>query len=118
MIKGVHAMVYTSEPEATRAFFRDKLKLPYTDVGQGWLVFDVPGGTIGCHPVQQEGGSSAPHGTWGISFYCDDIHATVAELKERGVEFAGDVKNVGFGLAILLHAPGGLSVMLYQPLYR
>ena len=42
MIKGVHTMFYSSDPEATRAFLRDKLRFPHTDVGGGWLIFDLP----------------------------------------------------------------------------
>ena len=38
MIRGVHTMFYTSEPEALRAFLRDMLGFPATDVGGGWLV--------------------------------------------------------------------------------
>ncbi len=36
MIKGVHAMFYSSEVEELRAYVRDKLGLPATDVGGGW----------------------------------------------------------------------------------
>ena len=44
MIKGVHTMFYTSEENELRAFIRDKLGLPATDVGGGWLIFDLPEG--------------------------------------------------------------------------
>ena len=42
MIKGVHTMFYSSRPDELRAFFRDKLRFPFTDVGGGWLIFDLP----------------------------------------------------------------------------
>src|ERR1700723_2431243 len=77
MIQGVHTMFYTSEPEAFRAFLRDKLKFPYTDVGGGWLIFDMPEADMGCHPADPEHGG--PSGLQSISFYCDDIEKTVAE---------------------------------------
>jgi len=35
MIKGVHTMFYSSEPEGRRAFLCDELGFPYTDVGDG-----------------------------------------------------------------------------------
>lgn len=36
MIKGLHTMFYSSQPEELRAFLRDKLGLTsYTDVGDG-----------------------------------------------------------------------------------
>src|SRR5262245_22055820 len=87
MIRGLHAMFYTSEPEALRAFLRDKLGIPAADVGGGWLIFDMPEADLGCHPADPNDG--APSGTPNISFYCDDIKTTVAELTARGVEFTG-----------------------------
>ena len=41
MIKGVHTMFYTSEPEEFRAFIRDKLGFPATDVGGGRLYMTI-----------------------------------------------------------------------------
>ena len=116
MIKGVHTMFYSAEPEALRAFIRDKLRFPSTDVGDGWLIFDIPQAEMGCHPADAEHG--APSGTHDISFYCDDLKKTVSELKARGVEFIGDVSDAGFGLTIRFKMPGNLEVLLYQPRYK
>lgn len=115
MIRGVHAMFYTSEPEAARAFFRDKLGFPAHDVGNGWLIFDLPEADLGCHPADAENG--APSGTHDVSFYCDDIEQTVAELTARGVEFTGPVADHGYGLVTHFRVPGGFDVQLYQPRY-
>ncbi len=114
MIRGVHTMFYSSEPEAFRAFLRDKLGFPATDVGGGWLIFDLPEADMGCHPIDKE---SQPSGTHDISFYCDDIHATVADLRSRGVEFTQPVADQGYGLVTYLKVPGGFEVRLYQPRY-
>jgi len=115
MITGVHTMFYTSEPEKLRDFIRDKLRFPHTDVGQGWLIFDLPEAEMGCHPADPAQGQ--PSGTHQISFYCDDIQATVAELKGRGVEFTGDVEDHGYGLVTHFRMPGEIVVQLYQPRY-
>lgn len=115
MIRGVHTMFYTSEPDALRAFLRDKLGLPATDVGQGWLIFNLPEADMGCHPADPE--NDAPSGTHDISFYCDDIKKTVAELKSRGVEFTDPVADHGYGFVTHFKVPGGFSVQLYQPKY-
>lgn len=115
MIKGVHTMFYSSDAEALRAFIRDKLKFPCSDVGGGWLIFDLPEAEMGCHPADTSHGS--PAGTHDISFYCEDIHKTVAELKERGVEFTEGVVDQGYGLVTRFNMPGGLNVQLYQPRY-
>jgi hypothetical protein len=115
MIRGVHTMFYAAEADALRAFLRDKLRLPHTDVGGGWLIFDIPEAEMGCHPADPAKG--APNGTHHISFYCDDIDQTVAELKGRGVEFTGPVVDQGYGLVTSFKMPGGLETMLYQPRY-
>jgi glyoxalase/bleomycin resistance protein/dioxygenase superfamily protein len=114
MIRGLHGLFYSSEPEAARNFLRDKLKLPYSDVGEGWLIFDLPEGDLGIHPVDpgQAGGGHD------VSFYCDDLPGTVADLKSRGVEFDGDIADHGYGLVTYFRIPGGLRVQLYEPRYQ
>jgi len=118
MIKGAHTMFYSSEPDALRAFLRDKLGFPFTDVGEGWLIFDLPEADMGCHPADETSKEGAPAGTHDVSFYCDDIEETVTELKERGVEFTEGVSDQGFGLVTRFTMPGDVSVMLYQPRYK
>jgi len=115
MIRGVHTMFYTSEPEALRAFLRDKLRFPYTDIGEGWLIFDLPEAEMGCHPADPAKGAAA--GTHDISFYCDDVAKTVAELKARGVEFTGPIADHGYGLVTYFKMPGNVQAQLYQPRY-
>ena len=115
MIKGVHTMFYSSEPEALRAFIRDKLGFPYSDVGDGWLIFDLPEAEMGCHPSDKE--DAKPSGTHYLSFYCDDITKTIAELKARGVEFTDEISDHGYGLVIHFSMPGNFEVELYQPRY-
>ncbi len=116
MIKGVHTMFYTSEPEQLRAFLRDKLGFPFTDVGEGWLIFDLPQADMGVHPAYDEPNKTS--GSHAISFYTDDVHKTVAELKAKGVEFTRDVEDEGYGLVTYFRAPGGLDLQLYQPRYQ
>jgi len=116
MIRGLHGLFYTSDAAAMRAFMRDKLKLPYTDVGDGWLIFDLPEGDIGVHPIDESG--EPPSGTHDVSFYCDDIHGTVAKLKVRGVQFTQDVEDHGYGFVTHFTAPGGIKIQLYEPRYE
>jgi predicted enzyme related to lactoylglutathione lyase len=71
---------------------------------------------MGCHPAEATDGS--PPGTRNISFYCDDLPQTVAELKKRGVEFIDEIADQGYGLVTHFKMPGGVEVQLYQPRYR
>ena len=108
MITGVHAMFYSPQAEELRVFFRDQLGLPSVDVGEGWLIFPVEG-EVGFYP-----GEGVKHE---ISLSCDDIDATVEELRARGVEFTQEVEDWGFGLGTFISAPGALAIQLYEPRY-
>lgn len=114
MIRGMHAMFYSTQAEALRAFIRDKLGFAGTDVGDGWLIFDAPEADLGVHPTD---GKAPPTGTMEISFYCDDIGETVRQLEGRGVEFTQGVEDHGYGLVTYFKVPGGFTVQLYQPRY-
>jgi hypothetical protein len=41
MITGAHSIIYSTNPEADRAFLRDVLHFPNVDVGGGWLIFGL-----------------------------------------------------------------------------
>ena len=115
MIKGVHTMFYSSKAKELREFIRNKLGFSATDVGEGWLIFDLPDAEMGVHPTDAKG---PPSGTPDISFYCDDIKQTVKELKKKGVEFTDKIVDQGFGLVTHFKMPGVTQVQLYQPKYQ
>ena len=110
MITGVHAIFYTTDVAAARAFLRDKLGLPSFDAMPGWPLYDAPSGIIGCHPAGQ-----ASHG---IAFSCDDIRATVRELESRGVVFAEPISEQEWGFVDTFEVPGAGPVQLYEPKYE
>jgi len=109
MIKGMHGLFYTTEPEAARAFLRDKLRLPAYDSGGGWLIFEAPG-DFGCHPSDRA--------YQALSFSCDDLDATMAELRGRGVTFSEPVVEGEWGRVTSFDLPGGGPIQLYQPKYH
>ncbi|MEX2317500.1 MAG: VOC family protein [Pirellulales bacterium] len=115
MIRGMHAMFYSSQAAELRGFFRDKLGLSGTDVGDGWLILDAPEADLGVHPTEENGDVS---GTPDVSFYCDDIEETVHELRERGVVFTQEIEDRGYGLVTFFRVPGGFEIQLYQPRYE
>lgn len=111
MIRGMHAMFYSSQANELRAFLRDKLGFKGTDVGDGWLIFQAPEADLGVHPTEGDPAS----GTGDVSFYCDDIDATVRELQAKGVEFTQPPEDQGYGFVTYFKVPGGFNVQLYQP---
>ncbi len=118
MIKGVHTMFYSSDAAGLRNFLKDKLGFSATDVGDGWLIFDLPEADMGCHPADDSGNEGSPSGTTDISFYCDDIEKTVDKLKAKGVKFKGQIEDHGYGLVLYIHVPGDFYIQLYQPKYK
>jgi catechol 2,3-dioxygenase-like lactoylglutathione lyase family enzyme len=108
MITGVHAIIFTTDAQGDRAFFQDVLEFPSVDAGGGWLIFALPPAELAAHPAE-EGGRHE------LYLMCNDVHATVAELKAKGVDFAGAISDEGFGLVTTIRLPSGGHLGLYQP---
>lgn len=108
MIKGFHAILFSADAEADRAFFRDVLGWPFVDARDGWLIFAAPPAELALHPVE---------GSQRHEFYlmCDDVKATVDELERKGVELARPIGDQGFGLIAYLRLPGGSELGIYEP---
>ena len=109
-------MFYSFQPEMLPAFMPDTLGFPCTDVGDGWLIFDLPEADMGCQADRC--GQQPTSGTQSISFYCDDLANTVGALRSRGVEFTDAISDWDYGLVIHFEMPGDFQVALYQPRYE
>lgn len=108
MIIGSHLIVFSRDPDADRAFFADVLQHEHVDAGGGWLIFKQPPGELAFHP--SEGGTGHE-----LYFMCDDLPATMAELRSRGVDFIGEISEARWGLLTRFRLPGGSEVGLYEP---
>ena len=108
-ITGAHALLYTSQPDELRAVLRDVFGWGSVDAGGGWLIFALPPAEVAIHPAD------TPRHE--LSLMCDDLDATVAELRGKGIEFRGEPSTERWGHAITMVLPGGLDVLLYQPLH-
>jgi predicted enzyme related to lactoylglutathione lyase len=108
MITGVHAIVFSPGAEKARAFFADVLNFPSVDAGGGWLIFALPPAELAVHPAD---GASRHE----LYLMCDDIHATLAELRAKGVEVAAEVSDQGWGLLASIRLPDGGEFAIYQP---
>ena len=108
MITGAHSIVYSSDADGVRAFFRDVLGLPAVDAGHGWLIFALPPAEVAAHPTDGPGRHE-------LYLMCDDIGATVEELRAKGVEFTGPVEEERWGLVTAIKLPGGVELGLYEP---
>jgi hypothetical protein len=87
-ITGVHALIYTSEPEAVREVFRDVFGWEHVDAGDGWLIFALPPAELGRTESLSLGAQpSSP----------------------------GEPEDEGFGIGVTMLLPGGTEVLLYEP---
>jgi hypothetical protein len=107
MIIGAHSVIYSTNPEADRAFLRDVLKLPHVDVGDGWLIFGLPPAEVAVHP-------SDKNDVHQFYLMCDDVEGFVVEMKERSIA-CDPVRDAGWGLLTQLTLPGGGKLGIYQP---
>jgi hypothetical protein len=106
-ITGAHVLLYTSEPEQLRAVLRDVIGWKYVDAHEGWLIFALPPAELGVHPAETPSHE--------LTLMCDDLDATVAELRAKGIEFRGEPEDQGFGIVMTMVLPGGVDVLLYEP---
>ena len=107
-ITGAHVLLFTSEPDALRAVWRDVFGFEHVDAGDGWLIFALPPAELGVH-------SSDGQTSHELSLMCSDVRATKAELEAKGIEFDGEPTDEGFGIGVSMLLPGGVEMMLYEP---
>src|SRR5208282_608300 len=108
MITGVHAIVFSSEAEKVRASFADMLGLSSVDAGGGWLIFALPPAELAVHPADGDGHHE-------LYLMCDDIQATLTELRSKGVEVAREVSDQRWGLMAAIRLPDGSEFGIYEP---
>jgi catechol 2,3-dioxygenase-like lactoylglutathione lyase family enzyme len=108
VINGVHAVVFSREADKVRAFFADVLGLAAVDAGGGWLIFALPPAELAVHPADGDGHHE-------LYLMCDDIHATLAELRGKGVEVAREVSDQRWGLMAAIRLPDGSEFGIYEP---
>jgi hypothetical protein len=107
MISGAHVIVYSTNAEADRVFFRDVLGFKSVDAGHGWLIFALPPGEAAVHPSDE----GCAHELY---FMCEDLRAEMASLAKKGVS-CSKVEEPRWGSITKMRLPSGCEVGLYQP---
>jgi hypothetical protein len=107
MIIGAHSIIFSTNPDADRAFLRDVLQLKNVDAGGGWLIFALPPSEVAVHP-------SDANDLHELYLMCDDVQAFIAELKTHDIP-CSPVQNQGWGLLTQVTLPGGGKLGVYQP---
>ena len=117
MIRGAHFLIYSKDPVADRAFFRDVLSLRSVDLGHDWLIFALPPSELAVHPAESNFVQKhAEHELLGSVLYlmCDDIAGTMETLKAKNVAYS-PVQAAEWGAFTIVRLPSGGEIGLYQP---
>jgi predicted enzyme related to lactoylglutathione lyase len=125
MIIAAHTLVYSTDPTATRTFFKDVLHWPFVsdpgssdatgtvaDDPSNWLIFATGPSELGVHPIMSDGPEQVHHE---VSLVCDDLDATISELSERGARVRGQPEDRGYGICVEVEVPGAGDLQIYQP---
>jgi catechol 2,3-dioxygenase-like lactoylglutathione lyase family enzyme len=107
MITGAHVVIYSKDPDADRAFFKDVLKFPSVDAGHGWLIFAMPDAEVAFHPSEK-------NDLHELFFMCNDLRAMMESLNKKNVA-CGVVHEERWGSITKMKLPGGGEIGLYQP---
>lgn len=108
MFTGAHVILYSSDPEADRAFVRDVLGFRHVDAGDGWLIFALPPAEVAIHPSD-----GLPRHE--LYVMCDDIRGQLAELESRGVEVVRRPTELRWGVIASIRLPSGSELAIYEP---
>jgi catechol 2,3-dioxygenase-like lactoylglutathione lyase family enzyme len=119
MITGAHVLLYTTDPDADRRFFRDILGFDSVDAGHGWLIFALPPSELALHPsdghsATQTGDGATSASAASLYLMCDDVRETVQRLQAQGVA-CGPLAEERWGVRTTLRLPSGTELGLYHP---
>jgi hypothetical protein len=114
MINGAHAIVFSTDADADRAFLRDVLALPHVDVGEGWLIFGLPPAEVAVHPADETDGAAGNGGSHELYLMCENVEQLRERLSESNIE-SSDVSDQGWGLVTQVTLPGGSKLGIYEP---
>ena len=106
-IIGAHSIIFSTDPEADRAFLRDVLHLPHVDTGDGWLIFGLPPAELAVHPYKR-------NNVHKFYLMIDDIGEFIEEMGQLGVVYEPLVE-AEWGLLTNITLPGGGKLGIYQP---
>ena len=108
MITGVHIILYSSEAQRVRELLRDILETRSVDAGGAWMIFAMPPAEVAVHPHDGPGYHE-------MYLMCDDLPATIRQLRRKGVEMEGEPTDHGWGIVTSIRLPGGDRLWLYEP---
>jgi catechol 2,3-dioxygenase-like lactoylglutathione lyase family enzyme len=112
-ISGAHVVLYSTNAEADRKFFRDVLRFKHVDAGGGWLIFALPPSEVAVHPTK----SANEDSQHSLFLMCENLDATTNLLHRKRVKcrIVGDER---WGKVAMITLPSGMDLGLYEPRHK
>jgi catechol 2,3-dioxygenase-like lactoylglutathione lyase family enzyme len=122
VINGTHIVLYTTDADADRAFFRDVLDFACVDAGHGWLIFALPPAEAAFHDLDRQSwdkkslgqNDAKQNSRHELYLMCDDLAATLRDLKSNNVPVSA-ITEQRWGSLATLTLPSGSKLGIYQP---
>ena len=84
------------------------MDLAGVEAGGGWLIFKLPPAEIAMHPADDRPSHE-------LYFMCDDLDATMAELRSKGADLAEEITEERWGRLTSMQLPSGGHIGIYEP---
>lgn len=120
MITGSHFLLYSENAARDRVFFRDVLKFPCIDAGEGWLIFAMSPAEAAIHPLEGKPQKKADKARFldaVLYLMCDDLEAEIESLKKHKVK-CNKPEAAPWGQVTTIPLPSGGKIGLYQPRHK
>jgi len=120
MVQGSHILLFSTDTNADRDFFRDVLKFKNVDAGGGWLIFKLPPSEIALHPgsaTKKKGHLGEKTMNCEFYFICNNLAKVMKKLKSKKVKCPPAIKE-GWGIRTTVQLPSGGRIGLYQPMHE
>lgn len=117
MIRGIKFVsVPVRNQDAALAFWTEKcgFKVATDQVfgPQRWIELMIPGAETGIVLFTMPGDEARIGTAQPMSLWCDDVSATAAALKAKGVKFAQEPKKESWGTSAIFEDPDGNKFVL------
>jgi len=120
MIRGLKfAGIPVRDQDAALKFYTEKLGFkvqtdqPMGD-GQRWIELKIPGADTGLALFTPPGHESRIGQFHSLSFWCEDVMATVKNMKEKGVQFAVEPRKEPWGTMAIFKDPDGNQFVMSE----
>jgi catechol 2,3-dioxygenase-like lactoylglutathione lyase family enzyme len=115
MFQQCNVTVMVADMERSIQFYTQALGLPLGfRAGNEWAQIEAPGLTIGLHPARETPPAASPDVRMSLGFGVQNLAATIADLRQRGVALPDPPPDAGRDRIINFADPDGTPLYLIE----